>query len=204
MGLDHFLEGVIHTASEILSPSGSSQHRWRVWIVNTQSSQQTGSHWFTVAIGVQQAQKKEKPQAASSSGERREPISGTVSKRRKKSDNKKCTVQEEKQEEDQPPLPDSSRSRKKSKKEPRPGQEEAQEEHRLVEELPSADAEDSACDALLAEAHEWARTNAHKPDVAKWIAALREWEQLEDKCTERQYRSFCSKYGPFRAAEGGL
>ena len=187
VGLDHFLEGIIYTASEILSPSGSAQHRWRVWVVNTQSSRQVGSHWFTVAIGVHQEQKEEKPQAASSSGERREPISATASKRRKKSSNKAW-------EPHHSMLPDSSRSKKKSKKELRPGQEEGQEESRLLEELPSADAEDSACDALLAEAHEWARTNAHKPDVAKWIVALREWEQLEDKCTERQYRSFCHEH----------
>ena len=194
VGLDHFLEGIIHTASEILSPSGSAQHRWRVWVVNTQSSRQVGSHWFTVAIGVHQEQKEEKPQAASSSGERREPISATASKRRKKSSNKAW-------EPHHSMLPDSSRSKKKSKKELRPGQEEGQEERRLLEELPSADAEDSACDALLAEAHEWARTNAHKPDVAKWIVALREWEQLEDKCTERQYRSFCDKHDIRRKKE---
>ena len=194
VGLDHFLEGIIHTASEILSPSGSAQHRWRVWVVNTQSSRQVGSHWFTVAIGVHQEQKEEKPQAASSSGERREPISATASKRRKKSSNKAW-------EPHHSMLPDSSRSKKKSKKELRPGQEEGQEERRLLEELASADAEDSACDALLAEAHEWARTNAHKPDVAKWIVALREWEQLEDKCTERQYRSFCDKHDIRRKKE---
>ena len=79
VGLDHFLEGIIHTASEILSPSGSAQHRWRVWVVNTQSSRQVGSHWFTVAIGVHQEQKEEKPQAASSSGERRDIFSTSSS-----------------------------------------------------------------------------------------------------------------------------
>ena len=65
IALDHFLQGLCHSAREILEPSGRSQHRWRAWIVNTQSSQQAGSHWFTVALGVQQTQKEEMPQGRS-------------------------------------------------------------------------------------------------------------------------------------------
>ena len=147
VGLDHFLEGVIDAASEMLSTSGRSQHRWRAWIVNTQISRQAGSHWFTVAIGVQQAQKEEKPQARSAAQRPR-----------------------------------------------------ASEAHPLAR--PStADAEASACASQLAETYEWARTNAHNPDVAKWIEAWREWEAVEDTCSIRLYRDFCRKRGIKRKRE---
>ena len=63
VALDNFLPGLLHSCGEILEPSGSAQHRWRVWIVNTQSSRQPGSHWFTVAIGLQQTPGEEMPQA---------------------------------------------------------------------------------------------------------------------------------------------
>ena len=63
VALDNFLPGLLYSCGEILEPSGSAQHRWRVWIVNTQSSRQPGSHWFTVAIGLQQTPGEEMPQA---------------------------------------------------------------------------------------------------------------------------------------------
>ena len=37
VALDHFLQGLLHSVREILEPNGRSQHRWRAWIVNTQS-----------------------------------------------------------------------------------------------------------------------------------------------------------------------
>ena len=52
VALDHFLIGLPDFASELAATTSSKQHRWRAWIVNTQSSAQCGSHWFTVVVGV--------------------------------------------------------------------------------------------------------------------------------------------------------
>ena len=38
---------------EITTTSPHTQHRWRAWAVNTQTSRQRGSHWFTVVVGTQ-------------------------------------------------------------------------------------------------------------------------------------------------------
>ena len=38
---------------ELITDSSDKQHRWRGWIVNTQTSRQQGSHWFTVVLGIQ-------------------------------------------------------------------------------------------------------------------------------------------------------
>ena len=38
---------------EITTTSPYTQHRWRAWVVNTQTSRQHGSHWFTVVVGTQ-------------------------------------------------------------------------------------------------------------------------------------------------------
>ena len=133
--LEEFLPAVIETAYEMLLPSCRSQRRWRVWIVNTQTSQNAGGHWFTVAIGVPQASHQEKLRTLSAT---QRPL---------------CTS--------------------------------------------SVDVQAVQLPAI----HEWARMNADKPDVAKWIAAWREWERLEDTCSHTQYRSFCSQHGLKRKKE---
>ena len=136
VALDHFLQGLIETAKEILSPASRSQHGCKIWIVNTQSSRRSGSHWFTVAIGAQRPQKEQK-------------------------------------------LP-----------------------YRLATQQPNADVchhavlpEGPTNNSQLAEILEWARRNTHKPDVGKWMDAWRDWEQIQDTCSNRQYRRFCSKHG---------
>ena len=49
VALDCFLQGL----HEFLRMRGKQeQHQWRAWVVNTQSSSQQGSHWFTVVVGV--------------------------------------------------------------------------------------------------------------------------------------------------------
>ena len=136
IALDHFLQGLIETAKEMLSPTSRSQHGWKIWIVNTQSSRRSGSHWFTVAIGVQRPQKEQKPRSRSATQQPNEDV---------------C-------------------------------------HHAVAAESPTDNSQ-------VAEIVEWARTNTHKPDVAKWMDAWREWEQVEDNCSNRQYRRFCSKHG---------
>ena len=37
---------------ELARDTSGQQHRWRAWIMNTQSSAQLGSHWFTVVVGA--------------------------------------------------------------------------------------------------------------------------------------------------------
>jgi len=51
IALDHFLIGLPDFMSELAATTSAKQHRWRAWIVNTQSSAQLGSHWFTVVVG---------------------------------------------------------------------------------------------------------------------------------------------------------
>ena len=53
VALDHFLEGLPHTVEAIATTSLHSQHQWRAWVVNTESSKQVGSHWFTVVLGTE-------------------------------------------------------------------------------------------------------------------------------------------------------
>ena len=53
VALDHFLEGLPNIVEEITATSPHTQHRWRAWVVNTQTSRQRGSHWFTVVVGTQ-------------------------------------------------------------------------------------------------------------------------------------------------------
>ena len=52
VALDHFLIGLPDTVSELAAVTSVQQHRLRAWIVNTQSSAQRGSHWFTVVVGA--------------------------------------------------------------------------------------------------------------------------------------------------------
>ena len=52
VALDHFLIGLPGMVDELAVNSSGQQHRWRAWIVNTQSSAQLGSHWFTVVVGA--------------------------------------------------------------------------------------------------------------------------------------------------------
>jgi len=52
VALDHFLIGLPGVVDELAANSTGQQHRWRAWIVNTQSSAQLGSHWFTVIVGA--------------------------------------------------------------------------------------------------------------------------------------------------------
>ena len=133
-----------------------------------------------MAIGAQQEQQEEKPQAASSPGERKEAISATGSKKRKRRSNKAS-------EPHHSASPDNAET-KTTAIASRLGLEER------TQEVPSADAEDAECDAALAVAYEWAKTNAHDLDASKWIDAWREWQQVEDYCTHRTYRAFCKKY----------
>ena len=53
VALDHSLEGLPRTVEEIATTNMSSQHRWRAWLVNTQSSKQLGSHWSTVVASTE-------------------------------------------------------------------------------------------------------------------------------------------------------
>ena len=50
LALDHFLGGLPTAIKELHDTK--SFHKWRAWIVNTQTSKQRGSHWFTLAMGV--------------------------------------------------------------------------------------------------------------------------------------------------------
>ena len=52
VALDHFLTGLPNVVEEITTTSPHTQHRWRAWAVNTQTSRQLGSHWFTVVVGA--------------------------------------------------------------------------------------------------------------------------------------------------------
>ena len=53
VALDHFLTGLPNIVKEITVTCSHTQHRWRGWAVNTQTSRQHGSHWFTVVVGTQ-------------------------------------------------------------------------------------------------------------------------------------------------------
>ena len=50
VALDHFLQGLAEAVQAFVETS--STHRWRAWAVNTQTSTQRGSHWFTVILGI--------------------------------------------------------------------------------------------------------------------------------------------------------
>ena len=52
IAIDHFLTGLPDSIQEISTSMSDKQHRWRAWVVNTQSSTQHGSHWFTVVMGA--------------------------------------------------------------------------------------------------------------------------------------------------------
>ena len=54
VALDHFLTGLPIVVKEITTTGPHTQHQWRAWVVNTQTSRQLGSHWFTVVVGIQQ------------------------------------------------------------------------------------------------------------------------------------------------------
>ena len=54
VALDHFLTGLPIVVEEITTTGPHTQHQWRAWVVNTQTSRQLGSHWFPVLVGTQQ------------------------------------------------------------------------------------------------------------------------------------------------------
>ena len=52
VALDHFATGVGDFLCSAHGSDDARMHQWRTWVVNTQTSTQDGSHWFTVAIGL--------------------------------------------------------------------------------------------------------------------------------------------------------
>ena len=52
VALDNFLTGLPDMVAELATANLGQRHRWRAWIVNTQHSEQLGSHWFTVVVGA--------------------------------------------------------------------------------------------------------------------------------------------------------
>ena len=54
VAVDHFLVGLPIAVEEITTTGPRTQHEWRGWVVNTQTSRQSGSHWFTVVVGTKQ------------------------------------------------------------------------------------------------------------------------------------------------------
>ncbi len=54
--MDHFVAGVCEFLGSAKGSDGANMHQWRTWVVNTQTSTQEGSHWFTVAIGRHSSQ----------------------------------------------------------------------------------------------------------------------------------------------------
>ena len=54
VAMDHFLTGLPIAVEEITTTGPRTQHEWRGWVVNTQTSRQPGSHWFTVVVGTKQ------------------------------------------------------------------------------------------------------------------------------------------------------
>ena len=53
IAFDHFLTGLPNSIQELSTVASDKRHQWRAWIVNTQTSTQQGSHWFTVILGMQ-------------------------------------------------------------------------------------------------------------------------------------------------------
>ena len=70
VAIDQFLPSVIYTANEMLAPTYTSQPQWKAWIVNTQSSTESGRHWFTVAMAMLQAPHHDKLQSSSATQRR--------------------------------------------------------------------------------------------------------------------------------------
>ena len=52
VALNHFLTGLPDMIAELATTNLGQRHKWRAWIVNTQHSEQPGSHWFTVLVGA--------------------------------------------------------------------------------------------------------------------------------------------------------
>ena len=52
VALDRFATGVGDFLCSAQGNDDARMHQWRTWVVNTQTSTQDGSHWFTVAIGL--------------------------------------------------------------------------------------------------------------------------------------------------------
>ena len=52
VALNHFLTGLPDMIAELATTNLGQRHKWRAWIVNTQHSEQLGSHWFTVIVGA--------------------------------------------------------------------------------------------------------------------------------------------------------
>ena len=52
VALDHFLTGLPIAVEEITTTGPHTQHQWRAWVVNTQTSRQLGSHCFTMVVGA--------------------------------------------------------------------------------------------------------------------------------------------------------
>ena len=50
VALNHFLTGLPDMIAELATTNLGQRHKWRAWIVNTQHSEQLGSHWFTASM----------------------------------------------------------------------------------------------------------------------------------------------------------
>jgi hypothetical protein len=181
IAIDHFLAGLPNSIRELSTIASDKQHRWRAWIVNTQTSRQQGSHWFTVVLGTQtqllQSTAAHGTSDASASQLAMDPIASSSDAGTAASSSMKLP--------DRTAMPAIARA--SSPMEHASSTDSLNSFHNLFE-TPNAATTDMI---------NWAHANAMRPPVAAWLRACGEWDSAvatKDHHRQQKRRKLCKDH----------
>ena len=188
VALDHFLTGLPGSVEELSTSISNKQHRWRAWVVNTQTSRQLGSHWFTVAVGTrtQLLQSTAEPGARDANSPRPATdysASSRAAGRQASGASRARAIME---------LPDSSGSatveRDSSSMEPEASAASLSNYPNLFD-TPGP---------VITDVLTWAHANATQPRVAAWLEACSQWDaavETKEHRGQKKRRKLCKDHG---------
>ena len=152
VAIDHFLRGLPNTVSELAANTSVEQHRWRAWIVNTQSSTQRGSHWFTVVVAAVVEDSSQLLQSTAASKSTGSAVEAQLLQSTATSKSRGSAV-----EPNQPPQRIDRRGDPSTNNYPN-----------LFK----------AIDPVMSNALDWAHANTTHPDVRKWRRVCSQWDSV--------------------------
>ena len=157
--------------AELSTANLGQRHRWRAWIVNTQHSEQLGSHWFTVVVGAAVGNVPQLLQStASSSAVRSVPESSSAAGR--EPPNSIGSVRS-----DQASFPIESEANAAG----------------LNNYQNLFDSPGAAMDLIT-----WARAHTTYPGVSAWLEACGQWDAAvvsKEHLVQTKRRKLCKKHG---------
>ena len=216
IAIDHFLTGLPDSIQEISTSMSDKQHRWRAWVVNTQSSTQHGSHWFTVVMGAKMEllQSTHEHRLSASSSQPLATISQLLQSTAEDpsiSISPHFAIHATAAPNQSPELPDDTPAATAATAN-------SSTEHVPTEANPNNYPNlFSSPEPALSNALRWAHANAMQPQVAAWLHACDEWDaavSTKEHHRQTKRRKLCKdhnipcgvaqKHKPIPRGEGGV